>query len=85
MNTSIYGSRIPTDSEDQVFVSLSNTNGTYPDGTSTCTEGFYVLITGANPNATVARVRMSFCGQFIPTTPSIGLSVMAYPHPGIAT
>jgi len=42
--------RLPCNNTDDEEMIPTTTTGAYNDGTSTCDEGWYLLITGAAPN-----------------------------------
>jgi hypothetical protein len=62
MNTSLSSIRLPTDPSDDQFIDPVVANGTYPDGTQSSDEGWYILMTGCNPSAVIATLRISICG-----------------------
>jgi len=65
------------------MVTPTANTGIYPDGTSSCVEGWYILVTGAAPSAQCAKIDIYLTGEFIPTAATLPLSVCEKANFGI--
>jgi len=83
MLTQYASNRLPCDDNDEEYV-FPTTSGLFPDGSNTFTEGWYILMTGCQPNTIVAKVDVYLVGEFFPTL-AASTSVVDKANRGIAT